>query len=139
MPQTILSLACDWFSADDGPVSSSAATPFPLLPPSTETAAGSSLPVQQTLAEAEASDEVLLARVSGGDQHALGCLFQRYGRLLRSIAARILKDAEKRRTWSRICFFSSNASAESSTAQRAQRGRGSSRWPTTERSNAADT
>jgi len=34
-----------------------------------------------------------MVRVSGGDQQALVCLFQRYGRLLRSIAARILKDA----------------------------------------------
>ena len=34
-----------------------------------------------------------MARMTLGDQQALGCLFQRYGRLLRSIAARILKDA----------------------------------------------
>jgi RNA polymerase sigma-70 factor, ECF subfamily len=74
-------------------VSSSAATRFPILPPSTETAAGSSLPIQQTLAEAEASDEVLLTRVTNGDQQALGCLFQRHGRLLRSVAARILRDS----------------------------------------------
>src|ERR1700688_4932794 len=64
-----------------------------MLPPSTGTAAGTSLPVEQTLAEAEASDETLMTRVTGGDQVALGCLFQRYGQLLRSIAARILKDA----------------------------------------------
>jgi len=41
----------------------------------------------------EALDEALMARVTEGDQVALGCLFQRYGRLLRSIVARILKDA----------------------------------------------
>jgi RNA polymerase sigma-70 factor, ECF subfamily len=41
----------------------------------------------------EAFDEALMVRVAGGDQQALGCLFQRYGRLLRSIATRILKDA----------------------------------------------
>jgi RNA polymerase sigma-70 factor (ECF subfamily) len=74
-------------------MSSSAATRFPKLPPSRETAAGISLPVQQTLAEADVADEVLMARVTRGDQQALGFLFQRYGRLLRSIAARILKDA----------------------------------------------
>src|ERR1700722_20333255 len=34
-----------------------------------------------------------MARVTEGDQVALGCLFQRYGRLLRSVVARILKDA----------------------------------------------
>lgn len=49
----------------------------------------------QALAQAEASDEVLLARIAGGDQQALGCLFQRYGRLLRNIAARILGDGSE--------------------------------------------
>lgn len=43
------------------------------------------------LAEAP-RDEVLLARITEGDQDALGCLFQRYVRLVRSIAVRILKD-----------------------------------------------
>ena len=33
-----------------------------------------------------------MGRVTEGDQDALGCLFQRYGRLLHSIAARILRD-----------------------------------------------
>jgi RNA polymerase sigma-70 factor (ECF subfamily) len=76
-------------------VSSSAATRFPVLPLPTETAACISSPVGQTLAQTDASDEALLARVVGGDQQALGCLFQRYGRLLRSIAARILGDGSE--------------------------------------------
>jgi RNA polymerase sigma-70 factor (ECF subfamily) len=62
---------------------------------STQTATVPSVPVQQTLAEAEASDEILMTRVAGGDQQALGLLFQRYGRLLRSIAARILGDGSE--------------------------------------------
>ncbi len=33
-----------------------------------------------------------MTRAIGGDQQALGCLFQRYGRLLRCIASRILRD-----------------------------------------------
>jgi len=74
-------------------VSSPVAARFPLVSLSTKTASGTSLPAQQTTVEAEACDEVLLARVARGDQQALGYLFQRYGRLLRSIAARILKDA----------------------------------------------
>ena len=41
----------------------------------------------------EIRDEVLMARLQSGDQEALGHLFDRYGRLLRSIATRILKDA----------------------------------------------
>lgn len=66
---------------------------FPSLPLSNEAADGTSVSIEQVPPEAEASDEVLLTRVTGGDQQALGSLFQRYGRLLRSIAARILKDS----------------------------------------------
>jgi RNA polymerase sigma-70 factor (ECF subfamily) len=41
----------------------------------------------------ELQDEVLLTRLAQGDQEALGCLFQRYARVVRSVAARILRDA----------------------------------------------
>jgi RNA polymerase sigma-70 factor (ECF subfamily) len=41
----------------------------------------------------ELDDEVLLSRVATGEQEALAYLFQRYARLVRSIAARILRDA----------------------------------------------
>jgi len=73
-------------------VSSSVTARFPVVPPSTEAASNTSIPTQQSFVEGEASDEVLLTRVTEGDQEALRCLFQRYGRLLRSIAARILRD-----------------------------------------------
>jgi RNA polymerase sigma-70 factor (ECF subfamily) len=66
-----------------------------MLPLSADTVASISSPLGQTLAQSEASDEVLLTRITGGDQQALGCLFQRYGRLLRSIAARILGDGSE--------------------------------------------
>jgi RNA polymerase sigma-70 factor, ECF subfamily len=39
------------------------------------------------------TDEELLARIPNGDQDALGYLFERYARIVRSIAARILRDA----------------------------------------------
>lgn len=38
-------------------------------------------------------DEVLLTRLQAGEQEALGCLFQRYARVVRSVAGRILRDA----------------------------------------------
>jgi RNA polymerase sigma-70 factor (ECF subfamily) len=76
-------------------VSDLASARFPSLPLSNGTADGTSVSIERVSPEVEASDEVLLARVTGGDQQALGCLFQRYGRLLRSIAARILKDASE--------------------------------------------
>ena len=38
------------------------------------------------------SDDVLLRRMAEGDQEALGCLFQRYARVVRNVAARILRD-----------------------------------------------
>lgn len=41
---------------------------------------------------ADQRDAVLLSRVADGDQGALGVLFQRYQRVVRSIAGRILKD-----------------------------------------------
>jgi RNA polymerase sigma-70 factor, ECF subfamily len=41
---------------------------------------------------AEASDEELMQRLSGGDPSALDVLFERYGRLALSIAGRILRD-----------------------------------------------
>jgi RNA polymerase sigma-70 factor (ECF subfamily) len=63
------------------------------LPLSKETADRTSISIGQALRQTEASDEILLTRVTEGDQQALGCLFERYGRLLRTIAVRILKDA----------------------------------------------
>jgi RNA polymerase sigma-70 factor (ECF subfamily) len=62
------------------------------VPLAKKTVTGSSLSVQQIFADGEASDELLLARISEGDQEALGFLFQRYGSILRSIAGRILGD-----------------------------------------------
>jgi RNA polymerase sigma-70 factor (ECF subfamily) len=39
------------------------------------------------------SDEALFTRLQAGEQEALGWLFQRYARVVRSVAARILRDA----------------------------------------------
>ncbi|MGB2637938.1 MAG: RNA polymerase sigma factor, partial [Candidatus Acidiferrum sp.] len=61
----------------------------------TEAAVSISIPIDKIGAEAAVSDEVLLTHVAGGDQQALGCLFERYGRLLRCIAARILGDCSE--------------------------------------------
>jgi len=41
----------------------------------------------------ELTDEELLTRIPNGDQEALGCLFQRYARVVRSVAVRLLRDA----------------------------------------------
>lgn len=43
-------------------------------------------------ANTELADEELLARIATMDQEALGLLFQRYARVIRSIATRILKN-----------------------------------------------
>jgi len=40
----------------------------------------------------ELSDEVLLTHIAAGDQEALGCLFERHARVVRNVAARILRD-----------------------------------------------
>lgn len=39
------------------------------------------------------TDEALLTLLQAGDQEALGCLFQRYARVLHNVSARILRDA----------------------------------------------
>lgn len=72
-----------------------AATRFPGLPLSKEIADRTSISIEHFPPELEASDEVLLTHVAQGDQQALGSLFQRYGRLLRSVAARILGDGSE--------------------------------------------
>jgi RNA polymerase sigma-70 factor (ECF subfamily) len=49
--------------------------------------------VGNTCADGEVRDEDLLTRIAKGDREALGCLFPRYARVVRSIAARILRDS----------------------------------------------
>jgi RNA polymerase sigma-70 factor (ECF subfamily) len=71
-------------------VSDFALSRFVALPDSTGTAAETAAPVESNFEHAEASDEILMTRTLEGDQQALGCILQRHGRLLRSIAARIL-------------------------------------------------
>lgn len=68
---------------------------FPLIPLAAETASSTSIPTQQTLVEERVSDEVLLVRFTNGDDQSLGCFFERYGRLLRAVAARILRDGSE--------------------------------------------
>lgn len=43
----------------------------------------------------ELQDEVLLSRLQAGEHDALGCLFERYARIVRGIAVRILRDASE--------------------------------------------
>ncbi len=44
------------------------------------------------LLETGVSDETLMGRIQGGNREALGVLFQRYARLVRGLALRILRD-----------------------------------------------
>ena len=68
-----------------------AAPKFPLLPLS-ETWSEVQGPVTVHPTR-ELPDEVLLAQLAEGNQEALGCLFNRYERIVRSVAARILRDS----------------------------------------------
>jgi RNA polymerase sigma-70 factor (ECF subfamily) len=65
---------------------------FPTLPRSTETAAGMSISVEKSVAQAEASDEVLLPKVCASDRDALALLFRRYAQPVRNVGQRILRD-----------------------------------------------
>jgi RNA polymerase sigma-70 factor (ECF subfamily) len=73
-------------------VSDLVATRFPVLPISDEAPGSNSVSDKQPPRQVDITDEILLSRITGGDQQALGCLYRRYGRLLHSIAARILRD-----------------------------------------------
>jgi RNA polymerase sigma-70 factor, ECF subfamily len=73
-------------------VDSFAALRFPTLPISRRKAAAAAIVGDRTLAPAEISDESLLNQICSGDREALAALFERYARLTRSVAARILKD-----------------------------------------------
>jgi len=48
--------------------------------------------VEAEVRDSETSDEALMERVCGGDREALGVLFRRYARAVRSVAYRILRD-----------------------------------------------
>ncbi len=66
------------------------------MPPLTrEPAPSIGLSLDKSDAQSVVADELLLKHIAEGDQEALGVLFQRYGRLLRSIAARILGDGSE--------------------------------------------
>jgi RNA polymerase sigma-70 factor, ECF subfamily len=69
------------------------ATRLPGLPLEREAAEESRIGTPQQSYESGESDEALLTLAAGGDQQALGCLFERYDRLLRSVAVRILRDS----------------------------------------------
>ena len=75
-------------------MNSSAAARFLPLPLSNENASSSSIAANQnTSMGAEIADEGLLTCIASGDLEALGLLFQRYERIVRSIATRILRNS----------------------------------------------
>jgi len=73
-------------------LSFSAAAGFPSLPQAEKEIGGAEVGFATPAQGIGISDETLMTRIQAGDQAALGCLFQRYGRLVRSIAARIIRD-----------------------------------------------
>jgi RNA polymerase sigma-70 factor (ECF subfamily) len=64
---------------------------FPLLPLSETWSEAREIPALPSTHNL--SDEALIVRIAMGDKEALGCLFERYTRIVRSIAARILRDS----------------------------------------------
>src|SRR5947209_3160447 len=70
-----------------------AAARFPTLPLSKEKEAADSSFKGAVTASSDPSDEALIARIRDHDEDALGLLFKRYGRLVWSVAERILEDS----------------------------------------------
>jgi RNA polymerase sigma-70 factor (ECF subfamily) len=73
-------------------VDSFAALRFSTLPLSRRKAAAAAIVGDRTLTPAGISDEFLLNQICSGDREALAVLFERYARLTRSVAVRILRD-----------------------------------------------
>lgn len=65
---------------------------FPVVPLSNRKRTAEIVPQAPAKATAILSDESLLGQICIGDREALAALFERYGRLTRSVAARILRD-----------------------------------------------
>lgn len=75
-------------------MNSSAAARFISLQLSSEKTGSSSIAANQSIpVGAEIADEGLLKCIASGDLEALGLLFQRYERIVRSIATRILRNS----------------------------------------------
>jgi hypothetical protein len=53
------------------------------------------VPDPQPSAQATSTDEELVFQISFGSREALAVLFRRYGRLVRGVAYRVLKDASE--------------------------------------------
>src|SRR6202046_2594090 len=70
-----------------------AAARFPAVPLSKRKANGAWVDVRADGDAPEASDEALITQLCTGDYEALAVLFQRYARLTRTVASRILGDA----------------------------------------------
>jgi RNA polymerase sigma-70 factor, ECF subfamily len=68
------------------------ASRFPALEISPEKATPVAIAEAQSRASRDASDESLIAQICIGDRDALAVLFERYARLTRSVAVRILRD-----------------------------------------------
>ena len=65
---------------------------FPVVPLSNRKRTAEIVPQTPAVATADISDESLLRQIGIGDRDALTMLFERYARLTRSVAVRILKD-----------------------------------------------
>jgi RNA polymerase sigma-70 factor (ECF subfamily) len=65
---------------------------FPALDLSQEKATSVAIAENKCLEYSDASDESLIARICIGDREALAALFERYARLTRTVASRILGD-----------------------------------------------
>jgi RNA polymerase sigma-70 factor, ECF subfamily len=73
-------------------VNSSITAGFPSLPMSPKAVKNASVTTGVMAPPTELSDEALLDKICAGEEDALGVLFRRYARLVRSVGQRILRD-----------------------------------------------
>src|ERR1700751_5872955 len=80
-------------TAQESSMSLPATMRFRIAPVAQGSVTSEGMNVRGSTGAAEPTDEMLMTRIQQDDQEALGCLFTRYARLVRNIAARILRDA----------------------------------------------
>jgi len=91
---SVYSLAPSQRGLSERTVSSSLTTRIPRLIATTDIAAR--VEIEGSIqTNDERSDEALICRVSAGDLDALASLFQRYARIVRGVAYRVLKDTSE--------------------------------------------
>ena len=88
-------LGCDWPAQDRDVMDSFAAMRLVSLPSAEQQEQGLRRKTDDHISVDDLADETLIGRVCAGDKEALASLFQGYGRIVRGVAYRVLRDTSE--------------------------------------------